>query len=71
MQTTYDEDPSTLQAIAIDEATGKIAICAGPNIRIYSPFGQDEGALKVSLDISIYHCLSTYSFSGLYRGMLR
>lgn len=44
----YDEDASFLAAIAIDEATGKIATCTERNVRIYKPYGQNEGALKVS-----------------------
>jgi hypothetical protein len=47
LQTVYDEDTSFLVAIAIDEATGKIATCTENAVRVYSPYGQDEGALKV------------------------
>ncbi|EDN98676.1 hypothetical protein SS1G_13535 [Sclerotinia sclerotiorum 1980 UF-70] len=49
LQTIYDDDDTQLEAIALDEASGKIAACAGSNIRIYKPYGQDEGALKVSM----------------------
>lgn len=49
LQTIYDDDDSQLEAIALDEGTGKIATCAGSNIRIYKPYGQDEGVLKVSI----------------------
>lgn len=49
LQTIYDDDDTQLEAIALDEASGKIATCAGSNIRIYKPYGQDEGVLKVSI----------------------
>lgn len=49
LQTIYDDDETQLEAIALDENSGKIATCAGSNIRIYKPYGQDEGALKVSI----------------------
>ncbi|KAH6713657.1 WD repeat protein-like protein [Leptodontidium sp. MPI-SDFR-AT-0119] len=52
LQTIYDDDEDQLQAIAIDEASGKIATCAGPNIRVYKPYGQGEDALKWSLQHS-------------------
>jgi hypothetical protein len=48
LQTIYDDDEAHLEAIAIDEASGKIATCAGSNIRVYKPYGQGEDALKVS-----------------------
>lgn len=47
IQTVYDDDDTPLEAIAIDEASGKIAISAGSNIRVYKPYGQGEDALKV------------------------
>ncbi|OBT85323.1 hypothetical protein VE02_05973 [Pseudogymnoascus sp. 03VT05] len=53
LQTVYDEDPSFLIAIAFDEATGKIATCTERSVRIYQPYGQNEEALKWSLQISI------------------
>lgn len=47
LQTIYDDDDAQLEAIAIDEASGKIATCAGSNVRVYKPYGQGEDALKV------------------------
>jgi cytosine/adenosine deaminase-related metal-dependent hydrolase len=47
LQTIYDDDDEELEAIAIDEASGKIATCARSNIRVYKPYGQGEDALKV------------------------
>ncbi|RDW71966.1 hypothetical protein BP5796_08000 [Coleophoma crateriformis] len=49
LQTIYDDDDVKLGGIAIDEASGKIAVCAGSAIRIYKPYGQGEDALKWSL----------------------
>lgn len=48
MQTIYDDDDVCLEAIAIDEASGKIATSAGSNIRVYKPYGHSEDALQVS-----------------------
>ncbi|KFY65385.1 hypothetical protein V496_02616 [Pseudogymnoascus sp. VKM F-4515 (FW-2607)] len=53
LQTVYDEDSSFLIAIAFDEATGKIATCTERSVRIYQPYGQNEEALKWSIQISI------------------
>ncbi|KAI9056092.1 hypothetical protein LZ554_001021 [Drepanopeziza brunnea f. sp. 'monogermtubi'] len=52
LQTIYDDDEDHLDAITIDEASGKIATCAGPKIRVYKPYGQGEDALKWSLQHS-------------------
>jgi hypothetical protein len=45
-QTIYDDDDTHLEAIAFDEASGKIATCCNSEIRVYKPYGLDEGALK-------------------------
>jgi hypothetical protein len=52
LQTIYDDDDNPLEAIAIDEGSGKIATCAGSSIRIYRPYGQGEDALKVCCQIA-------------------
>ncbi|KAK0107758.1 regulator of (H+)-ATPase in vacuolar membrane, variant 2 [Cadophora gregata f. sp. sojae] len=52
LQTIYDDDEEDLEAIAIDEASGKIVTCAGTIIRVYKPYGQGEDALKWSLQHS-------------------
>ncbi|KAF2488393.1 hypothetical protein BU16DRAFT_623447 [Lophium mytilinum] len=49
LQTIYIEEEEDLEAIKLDEETGKIATCSGEHIYIYKPYGQDEGALKWSL----------------------
>jgi len=48
LQTLYLDEHSELEAVAIDEATGKIAICSSQDITIYKPYGRNEGALKWS-----------------------
>ncbi|CZS96032.1 related to RAV1-similarity to Drosophila DmX gene [Rhynchosporium graminicola] len=52
LQTIYDDDEDHLEAIAIDETSGKIATCAGYDVRIYKPYGEGEDALKWSLQHS-------------------
>lgn len=47
LQTVYDDDEQPLEAIALDEASGKIAVCTANAVRIYRPFGQEEDALRV------------------------
>ncbi|TPX15221.1 uncharacterized protein E0L32_004779 [Thyridium curvatum] len=49
IQTVYDDADETLQAVAFDEASGKIATCTETSVRIYKPFGQDEDALRWAL----------------------
>ncbi|KAI9681631.1 MAG: regulator of (H+)-ATPase in vacuolar membrane [Trizodia sp. TS-e1964] len=52
IQTIYQEGED-LEAVAIDEATGKIATCAGSSIFLYRPYGWNEGALKWSLETTL------------------
>lgn len=47
LQTIYDDSEIYLEAITLNEATGKIAACAGTSVRVYKPYGQGEDALKV------------------------
>lgn len=47
LQTIYIDEESELEAIALDEGTGKLAACSTQSIYIYQPYGQDEGAVKV------------------------
>jgi hypothetical protein len=47
LQTVYDDDPEPLQAVALDEASGKIAVCTRRAVRVYRPFGREEDALQV------------------------
>ena len=43
----YDDDDTPLDAIVIDEASGKIVTGAGQIVRVYKPYGQVEDSLKV------------------------
>ncbi|KAM0391607.1 hypothetical protein ACHAQC_006401 [Fusarium culmorum] len=47
--TVYDEGEQTLEAIAFDEATGKIATCTLTQVRVYKPLGSREDTLKWAL----------------------
>ena len=47
IQTIYDDQLLALEAVVIDEATGKIAVCSSEEVHIYKPYGKKEGALKV------------------------
>lgn len=47
LQTIYDDDDQPLDAIAIDEHTGKIATCTPAQVRVYRPLGLREDSLKV------------------------
>lgn len=51
LQTIYDDDETFLEAIAIDEVSGKIATCTRTNVRVYAPYGEGEDTLKVHLAI--------------------
>lgn len=48
IQTVYHDASPPLDAVAIDEATGKIAISNSQDIYIYRPYGIEEDALKVN-----------------------
>ncbi len=50
----YDDDEDPLEAVALDEGSGKIAVCTHRTVRIYKPFGLEEDALKV-LHSSLFH----------------
>ncbi|RBR23386.1 uncharacterized protein FIESC28_03819 [Fusarium coffeatum] len=50
LQTVYDEGEQTLEAIAVDEATGKIATCTLTQVRVYKPFGSHEDTSKWALE---------------------
>ncbi|KAE8333482.1 RAVE protein 1 C terminal-domain-containing protein [Aspergillus sergii] len=49
LQTIYVDDTESLEAVTIDEASGKIAVCGGPDIFIYQPYGIKHETLKWSL----------------------
>ncbi|EKV08590.1 WD repeat protein [Penicillium digitatum] len=49
LQTIYVDDTETLEAIAFDEISGKIAVCGGPDVFVYQPYGIQSETLKWSL----------------------
>jgi len=49
IQTIYDDDDRKLEAVAVDESSGKIAACTDATVRIYRPLGHADDSLKVSL----------------------
>lgn len=42
LQTIYDDDERTLESVAFDEYSGKIAACTGSTVRIYRPFDGEQ-----------------------------
>ncbi|KAL6709027.1 regulator of (H+)-ATPase in vacuolar membrane [Coniothyrium glycines] len=53
LQTIYVDEEFELEAVALDQGTGKVATCSTQNIHVYQPYGQDEGAIKWSLQGSM------------------
>ncbi|PYH99699.1 WD repeat protein [Aspergillus ellipticus CBS 707.79] len=49
LQTIYVDDTDALEAVTIDEVSGKIAVCGGPDVFIYQPYGIQYETLKWSL----------------------
>lgn len=55
LQTVYDDsDERPLEAIALDEGSGKIAVCTTDLVRIYRPFGLEDEALKWALQSCVH-----------------
>ncbi|KAF3766018.1 hypothetical protein M406DRAFT_60533 [Cryphonectria parasitica EP155] len=52
LQTIYDDDDQPLEAISLDEVSGKIAVCTDRTVRIYRPFIHGDGDLKWALETS-------------------
>ncbi|ERF76244.1 hypothetical protein EPUS_04321 [Endocarpon pusillum Z07020] len=48
LQTIYIDDAASLEAVTIDERSGKIAVCDNIHIFIYRPVGKEEGVLRWS-----------------------
>ncbi|KAM4059312.1 hypothetical protein HRG_007830 [Hirsutella rhossiliensis] len=46
IQTVYDDAEHQLEAVVLDEDSGKIATCTNAEVRIYQPVGYDDGSLK-------------------------
>ncbi|MCJ1260826.1 regulator of (H+)-ATPase in vacuolar membrane [Lobaria immixta] len=53
IQTIYHDGSPALDAVAIDNSTGKIATCDSEEVYIYRPYGRKEGALRWSLQCTI------------------
>ena len=49
LQTIYVDDTDKLEAVAFDEASGRIAVCGGPDIFVYQPYGIQGETLKVRI----------------------
>ena len=47
VQTIYDEGSDLLESIAIDDATGNIAVATSTVVRVYKPSNLPEDPLKV------------------------
>lgn len=52
LQTIYDEDERSLEAVAFDEKSGKIATATGTTVRIYQSIDFDQNTLKWALQDS-------------------
>ncbi|KAL5339866.1 RAVE protein 1 C terminal-domain-containing protein [Aspergillus crustosus] len=53
LQTIYVDDTPALEAVAIEETSGKIAVCGGPHTFIYQPYGIQDETLKWSLSCTL------------------
>ncbi|PQK17752.1 hypothetical protein BB8028_0008g02590 [Beauveria bassiana] len=52
IQAIYDENDDELEAIAFDDASGKIAVCTTNSIRVYRPSARFEDPYKWALEAS-------------------
>lgn len=60
-----------LEAVALEEASGKIATCSGSIIYVYRPYGKDEGALRVkTLLLALLHCCGTLTVAAVVTPIL-
>lgn len=67
IQTIYHDEKCALEAIAICETTGRIAVAEAARIHVYQAFGEASSLLKAGkrpLDKDFY---SLRTSSGLYR----
>ncbi|KAJ5295009.1 hypothetical protein N7508_009830 [Penicillium antarcticum] len=49
LQTIYVDDTDALEAVAFEETSGKIAVCGGPDVFVYQPYGIQGETLKVRI----------------------
>lgn len=54
VQTIYDDNDDELEAIAFDDASGKIAVCTTDSIRVYRPSARPEDPFKVRMDTTLH-----------------
>jgi hypothetical protein len=47
LQTIYIDDADPLEAVTINEASGRIAVCDRTHVYIYKASGKEEGVLRV------------------------
>jgi hypothetical protein len=47
LQTIYIDDARPLEAVTINEASGRIAVCDQTHVYIYKPMGREERVLRV------------------------
>lgn len=49
LQTIYVDDTDKLEAVAFDEESGRIAVCGGPDVFVYQPWGIKGETPKVRI----------------------
>lgn len=49
LQTIHVDEVDDLEAVTIDEGSGRIAVCSQEQVYIYGPIGRDAGVLKVQI----------------------
>ncbi|WEW54933.1 regulator of (H+)-ATPase in vacuolar membrane [Emydomyces testavorans] len=52
LQTIYLDDTDLLEAVVVEESTGKIAVCSGSDVSIYQPYSVRDDTPKWSLACS-------------------
>ncbi|KAH0537711.1 hypothetical protein FGG08_005518 [Glutinoglossum americanum] len=52
LQTIYHDEGEGLEAVALDEVSGKLATCSSSKVYVYRPYGGDKGMLKGALKVN-------------------
>jgi hypothetical protein len=47
LQTIYIDHADSLEAVTIDERSGKVAVCDKTHVHVYQPSGRAEDVLRV------------------------
>lgn len=55
MQTIYIDEETELEAVAVDEGTGKLAACSTRHIYIYQPYSVEYDVYKVRSNVRMFH----------------